>query len=208
MHLTSRFSGKTALITGGTSGIGLATAKAFIAEGANVIVTSRSNAALDKARVELGANSSGFIRDAASLADAREFAATLTKSNTRLDAVFVNAGIAEFRPFSEVDELLWDRTFATNVKGAYFLLQALLPLLSRSASIVLNGSINAHLGMPNSSVYAASKAALISLAKTLSAELLPQGVRVNVISPGPIQTPLYGKLGLGGEQLQQVAAQI
>ena len=122
--------------------------------------------------------------------------------------MFINAGTAQFAAFSDVDEALWDRSFATNVKGAYFLIQALLPVLAPGAAIVLNGSINAHIGMPNSSVYAASKAALISLAKTLSAELLPRGVRVNVVSPGPIETPLYGKLGFDAEMLRGMAAQI
>lgn len=103
---------------------------------------------------------------------------------------------------------MWDQTFKVNVKGAYFTIQALTPLLNRGAAIVLNGSINAHIGMPSSSVYAASKAALISLAKTLSAELLPAGVRVNVVSPGPVATPLYGRLGMEAAQLDQMAAAI
>jgi NAD(P)-dependent dehydrogenase (short-subunit alcohol dehydrogenase family) len=107
-----------------------------------------------------------------------------------------------------VTEQLWDELFAVNAKGAFFQVQALVPLLHRGASVVLNGSINAHLGRPASSVYAASKAAVISLAKTLSAELLPRGVRVNVVSPGPIETPLYGKLGLDGPTLESVAAEI
>ena len=122
--------------------------------------------------------------------------------------VFINAGTARFAAFADVDEALWDQTFDTNVKGAYFQLQALLPRLNSGASIVINGSINAHIGMPNSSVYAASKAALISLARTLSAELLPRGVRVNVVSPGPIATPLYGKLGMDAATLEATAAQI
>ena len=122
--------------------------------------------------------------------------------------MFVNAGIAEFAALTDASEDLWDRTFATNAKGAYFLIQALRPVLARGASIVLNGSINAHIGMPNSSIYAASKAALISLARTLSAELLPQSARVNVISPGPVTTPLYNKLGFDADTLREVAAQI
>ena len=107
-----------------------------------------------------------------------------------------------------MDEALWDQIFDTNVKGPYFQIQALLPLFNTGASIVINGSINARIGMPNTSVYAASKAAVISLAKTLSAELLPRGVRVNVVSPGPVATPIYGKLGLDATTLEATAAQI
>ena len=116
--------------------------------------------------------------------------------------MFVNAGAAKFAAFPDVDEALWDEIFDINVKGPYFQIQALLPLLNPGASIVINGSINARIGMPNTSVYAASKAALISLAKTLSAELLPRGVRVNVLSPGPVSTPIYGKLGLDAATLK------
>lgn len=122
--------------------------------------------------------------------------------------MFINAGIAKFAAITDADEALWDQIFDTNVKGAFFQLQALLPLLNPEASIVLNGSINAHIGMPGTSIYAASKAALISFAKTLSAELLPRGMRVNVVSPGPVTTPIYGKLGLDAQALEATAAQI
>ena len=116
--------------------------------------------------------------------------------------------MAKFAPFDAIDEALWDQTFNVNVKGAYFTIQALTPLFNRGAAVILNGSINAHIGMPNSSVYAASKAALISFAKTLSAELIERGVRVNVVSPGPVATPLYGRLGLPAAQLDAMAAGI
>lgn len=198
----ARFSNKTVLVTGGTSGIGLAAARAFAAEGAHVIVTARPGKAQD---------AQGFERvplDAADVSGARALSAHLAATGRKLDAVFVNAGIAEFASLADASEDLWDRTFATNARGAFFLIQALRPVLAKGASIVLNGSINAHIGMPNSAIYAASKAALISLARTLSAELLPQGARVNVISPGPVATPLYGKLGFDDETLKQVAAQI
>ncbi|WP_203141854.1 SDR family oxidoreductase [Marinobacter mangrovi] len=203
-----RFEGKSVLITGGTSGIGLAAAQAFVAEGAKVIVTGRSEATLAQARESLGENALVLRSDASDLTAAQALSATLTEQNIRLDAVFLNAGVVELVPFSDVTESIWDRMFDTNIKGAFFTLQALTPLLNEGASIVLNGSINAHIGMPNSSVYAASKAALISLAKTLSAELIPVGARVNVVSPGPVATPIYGKLGLEAEQLEAVAAQI
>lgn len=204
----NRFEGKSVLVTGGSSGIGFAAAQAFIAEGAKVIITGRDTAALAAAKASLGANAIALRNDAGVVAEARDLAAALASQQLRLDAVFVNAGSARFAPLTAVDESLWDDSFASNVKGAYFQIQALLPQLNTGASIVLNGSINAHIGMPNSSVYAATKAALISLAKTLSAELLPRGVRVNVVSPGPISTPLYGKLGMDAATLEATAAQI
>ena len=174
----NRFNDKTILVTGGNSGIGLATAQAFAAEGARVIVTGRDQAALEQAAATLGPQALAIRNDASSIAGAKELASTLSAKGIRLDGIFLNAGIAKLAPFETVDESLWDQTFNVNVKGPYFQIQALLPLLNKGASIVINGSINAHIGMPTSSVYAASKAAVISLAKTLSAELLPLGARV------------------------------
>jgi NAD(P)-dependent dehydrogenase (short-subunit alcohol dehydrogenase family) len=204
----NRFQDKTVLVTGGTSGIGLAAAEAFIREGARVVVTGRDEATLQQARTILGPQAVAIRNQTGTAAAARELAEALAAQDLRLDAVFLNAGIAKFAALADVTETLWDQTFDANVKGAFFQVQALAPLLNPGASIVLNGSINAHIGMPNSSVYAASKAALVSLARTLSAELLPQGVRVNVVSPGPIRTPLYGKLGLDAATLEATAAQI
>jgi NAD(P)-dependent dehydrogenase (short-subunit alcohol dehydrogenase family) len=204
----SRFKGKTVLVTGGNSGIGLAAAVAYAAEGARVVITGRDEAALARAKAAIGPGTVAVVNDASARGAASQLASAIAAENLTLDAVFINAGAAKFAPFDQVDEALWDLTFDTNVKGAYFQIQALLPHLSRGASIVLNGSINAHIGMPASSVYAASKAALISLARTLSAELLPRGVRVNVVSPGPIATPLYGKLGMDQATLDATAAQI
>ena len=204
----NRFANKSILVTGGSSGIGLAAAKAFAAEGGRVIITGRDSGTLASALAELGPKAIALRNDAGSVAQARQLASDLAAQSIKLDAVFINAGVARFAAFADVDEALWDQTFDINVKGAYFQLQALLPLFNEGASIVINGSINAHIGMPNSSVYAASKAALITLAKTLSAELLPRGARVNVVSPGPVATPLYGKLGLDQATLEATAAQI
>jgi NAD(P)-dependent dehydrogenase (short-subunit alcohol dehydrogenase family) len=203
-----RYANKTILVTGGNSGIGLATAIQFANEGARVIITGRDQATLDSAREQLGGQAIALRNDQGSIKDGQLLARTLAEKGITLDAVFVNAGVAKFAPFADIDEALWDQTFDVNVKGAYFLIQALAPLLNKGAAIILNGSINAHIGMPSSSVYAASKAALISFAKTLSAELVGQGVRVNVVSPGPVSTPLYGRLGLEPEQLGQMAASI
>jgi NAD(P)-dependent dehydrogenase (short-subunit alcohol dehydrogenase family) len=204
----NRFDNKTVLVTGGNSGIGLATARQFAREGARVIITGRDQATLDSARASLGEGALALQSDQGSIADTGRLAALLAEQNITLDAIFINAGVAKFAPFSDMTEATWDASFDANVKGPYFLIQALASRLNRGAAIVLNGSINAHIGMPSSSVYAASKAALISLAKTLSAELLPQGVRVNVVSPGPVTTPLYGRLGLEAEQLGEMAAAI
>lgn len=204
----NRFTNKTVLVTGGNSGIGLATAIQYAKEGARVVITGRDQATLDQAKALIGADTIALQNDQGDLRAAAELARILTAQNIRLDAIFINAGVAKFAAFADINEALWDQTFNVNVKGAYFTIQALTPLLNRGAAIVLNGSINAHIGMPSSSVYAASKAALISLAKTLSAELLPVGVRVNVVSPGPVTTPLYGRLGMETAQLEQMAAAI
>ncbi|QCP54736.1 SDR family oxidoreductase [Trinickia violacea] len=204
----SRFTGKTVLVTGGNSGIGLAAAQAFAAEGARVVITGRDSTTLAAAKATLGERALAVQNVAGTVAAARELARTLDAEGIRLDAVFINAGVAKFAPFPDVTESLWDETFDSNVKGAYFQIQALLPLFNRGASIVLNGSINAHIGMPASSVYAASKAALNTFAKTLSAELLPRGVRVNVVSPGPVTTPLHVKLGLDADTAAAMQSQI
>jgi NAD(P)-dependent dehydrogenase (short-subunit alcohol dehydrogenase family) len=197
---SARLAGKTALITGGTSGIGLATARRFIEEGARVAITGTSAEKLAAAKAELG-DVVTIQADAGDFAAQAHVAAVLRDAFGHVDAVFLNAGVAEFRPLEGWDEAGIDRTLDINVKGPLFLVQALLPLLSNPASIVLNGSVNAHLGKPGSIVYAASKAALISMARTLSGELIGRGIRVNTISPGPVTTPLYGKLGLSETQL-------
>lgn len=204
----NRFDNKTVLVTGGNSGIGLATAQEFAKQGARVIITGRDQATLDSAKALLGDRAIALRNDAGGVKAARELAQILAAQDIKLDAAFFNAGVAKFAPLTDVDEDLWDQSFNINVKGTFFAIQALTPLFNKGAAVVLNGSINAHIGMPSSSVYAASKAALISFAKTLSAELIERGVRVNVVSPGPISTPLYGRLGMPAEQLNELAAGI
>lgn len=203
-----RFTSTNIVVTGGNSGIGLATALAFANEGARLAITGRDQDSLDQASARLGPDTIAIRSDAGSPRQTAALADRLRTEMGSLDAVFVNAGIAKFAPLAQVDTGMWDATFDVNVKGAYFTVQHLSPLLRSGGSIVLNGSINAHIGMPGSSVYAASKAALISLARTLSAELLEQGVRVNVVSPGPITTPIYGRLGLPDHELDAMSAGI
>ena len=204
----NRLEGKRTLITGGTSGIGLETARQFIAEGARVAVTGTNPKTIEEAAGILGKDALVLRVDAADLDAQAALAQQLKTAFGGIDAVFVNAGIAELRPIEAWDPAGFDRSFDINIRGPYFLIQALLPLLSNPSSIVLNTSINAHIGMPTSSVYAASKAALLSLARTLSGELIGRGIRVNAVSPGPIATPLYGKLGLSADQLDATAKSI
>lgn len=204
----NRLQDKRTLITGGTTGIGLETARQFLAEGARVAITGHNPQTLAQARELLGPRALVLSSDAGDVSQQASLAQAIQEHLGGLDAVFINAGVGDFRPIEHFDPQAFDRTFAINLKGPYFLIQALLPLLANPSSIVLNTSINAHIGMPMSSVYAASKAALISLARTLSGELIGRGIRVNAISPGPVNTPIYGKLGLPAEQLQGMAAQI
>jgi len=203
-----RLENRVAIITGAGSGLGRAGALAFAREGARVVITGRDPSTLEAARAQLGAGALALRNDAGRLPDATALADALARQGIRLDAVFINAGVVRLAALDAVEEQVWDETFNTNVKGPYFLLKAVAPLLNSGAAVVLNGSINAHIGMPSSSVYAASKAALISLAKTLSADLLGRGVRVNVISPGPVQTPIYRDLGIPADKLADLGASI
>lgn len=197
----SRLQNKTALITGGNSGIGFATAKEFLEQGANVIITGRSQAALDQAKKDLNGKVHTILSNTSSLSDIRALAKQVQQITPRLDVLFVNAGIGKFAPIEAVTEEHFDEQFNTNVKGAYFTIQELLPVLNDGASIILNTSISAHTGMASASVYSATKAALLTLARTLSAELVPRKIRVNAISPGPVTTPIFGKTGLTTEQI-------
>lgn len=204
----SRLQGKRALVTGGTSGIGLETAKQFLAEGAQVAVTGSSAKSVEAARRELGTDALYLQSDAGDVEGQKAIAATVQKAFGGLDILFVNAGMGDFRPIESFDEAAFDRSFAVNVKGPYFLIQALLPFFGNPASIVLNTSINAHIGMPNTSLYAATKGALNTFIRTLSGELIGRGIRVNAVSPGPIATPLYGKIGMDAEAVKRLIATI
>jgi len=202
----NRLQGKRALITGGTSGIGLETTQQFLREGARVAITGKNPATLEAARRQLGDEVLIIPSDAGDAAAQKQVAEAVKQAFGALDVLFVNAGIADLRPFEQVDEAAFDRSVSIIAKGPYFLIQALLPVFAKPASIVLNGSVNAHIGMPNTSIYGAGKAALISLSRTLSGELIARGIRLNVVSAGPISTPLYSKLGLNEDQLKSTAA--
>ena len=204
----NRLTGKRALITGGTTGIGLETARHFLSEGARVAVTGVNPATLEAARNELGGEVLVISSDAGDVSGQQKVAAAIRQSFGSLDVLFLNAGIGEFRPLGQWDEAAFDRSFNVNLKGPFFLLQALLPLFANPASIVLMTSINAHIGMPASSVYAATKGALLTLARTLSGELIGRGIRVNAVSPGPIATPLYAKIGMDDAAIKSLVSQI
>jgi len=204
----NRLTNKRALITENTTRIGLETARHFVTEGARVIITGTNPKNLDSARKELGDDVMVIASDAANAPAQKDVAETVRKTFGKLDVLFVNAGMVDMRPIDQIDEAAFDRSFAINLKGPYFLIQALLPLFANPASIVLNGSVNAHIGMPNTTIYAASKAGLISLVRTLSGELIGRGIRVNAVSAGPISTPLYSKLGFSEADLKNVAASI
>jgi len=201
-----RLKGKRALITGGTTGIGLETARHFLREGARVAITGNDPDRLESARKELGSDVLAIRSDASDASAQKQVAEKISQSFGGLDVLFINAGLADLRPFEKFDEAGFDRSLSMIVKGPFFLIQSLLPIFANPASVVLNGSVNAHIGMPGTSVYGAGKAALISLARTLSGELISRGIRVNVVSAGPIATPLYSKLGLSVEQLKSTSA--
>jgi NAD(P)-dependent dehydrogenase (short-subunit alcohol dehydrogenase family) len=199
---------KVALITGGNSGIGLAAARRFLEEGAEVILTGRRTDAVEAAAKELGAGATGLVADAGDPADAARLVAEVQRRHGRLDVLFLNAGIAQFAPFEQQPEAAYDEMFRVNVRGPYFTVQKALPLLSQGASVLFNTSVAGVKGMPNTSAYAATKAALRSVVRTLAAELAPRGIRVNAVSPGPIETPIFGKIGLGPEQIEEFGRQV
>lgn len=201
-----KLAGKTAIITGGNSGIGLATAYEFIAQGAKVIITGRNRKSIDNAVAELGGQAYGIVSDTGDMQQVKQLGEQVKAVAPQIDIIFINAGVGKFNSVEAMEESVFDEIMNVNFKGAYFTLQQLLPLVNDGGSIIFNTSINAHIGMAGASVYAASKAALLSLIKNLSAELLPRKIRVNAVSPGPVGTPLHSseKLGISPEQLQQM----
>ena len=198
-----RFEGKVAVVTGGNSGIGLAAAKAFAREGASVAITGRDEKSLKSAEREIGNGAMALRADSSRLSDLDAAMATIRERFGKIDALFVNAGVGKFVPFDQVSEAFFDEVMNINLKGVFFTVQKALPLLAAGAGVVLNASINAHKGMPGTTVYGASKAAVVNLAKTLSADLVPRGIRVNAISPGPVESALLTRIGMTDDQLKE-----
>ena len=203
-----RFEGKVAVVTGGNSGIGLATAKRFSDEGAKVAISGRSQKTLDEAAKYVGNGILSVKADVAKLADLDRFYSAVSDKFGKIDVLFVNAGVAKFVPVQNVDEAHFDEIFDINAKGAYFTLQKALPYLNDGASIVLNTSVAGVKGTANASVYSATKAALRSFSRTLTSELVGRGIRINSVAPGPIETRIFGRTGLAKEQLDEFAKNI
>jgi len=185
-----RFEGKIAVITGGNSGIGLGTAKMFVQEGAKVAFIGRDQKTIDSTLEILGSGHLGYKGDVTSQTDLEGFFQAIKEKYGKIDTLFVNAGISKTASIANTSEAFYDEMFNINIKGAFFTVQHALPLMSKGTSIVLTSSIMAHTGMPDSSVYSASKAALRSFTRSFASELLPQGIRVNAVGPGPITTPI------------------
>ncbi len=206
--MSHKLSGKIALITGGSSGLGLATAMRFIAEGAYVFITGRRQAELDAAVKELGPNVTAIRGDISNLADLDLLFAIIKEQKGRLDILFANAGRGDFAPLGQITEEHFDKAFDINVKGTLFTVQKALPLMPDGAAIVVNGSMVSIKGLPAFSVYAATKAALRSFARTWAVDLKDRKIRVNVVSPGTVVTPAYkSELGLSDKQIEEFTAQ-
>lgn len=189
----SKLAGKVAVVTGGSSGMGLATARRFVEEGASVIITGRRQSKLDEAVATIGGEIEGFQADIASLADLERLRAHVEANYGRVDVIFANAGGGTLGAFGEVTEADFDRTVATNLKGTFFTVQTLLPLLPDGGSIILNGSIAASRGLPAFTVYSATKAAIRSFARTWTTDLGHRRIRVNTLAPGTIVTPIMSE---------------
>jgi NAD(P)-dependent dehydrogenase (short-subunit alcohol dehydrogenase family) len=193
-NTTKKLEGKIAVITGGNSGMGLATAKRFVAEGAYVFITGRRQKELDAAVKEIGSNVTGVRGDIANLADLDRLYETVKAAKGRIDVLFANAGIGEWVAMGNITEEHFDKTFAVNVKGTLFTVQKALPLFKNGGSIIMTGSVAGSKGIQNFTVYNATKAAIRSFARSWTTDLKGRNIRVNVLSPGPIDTPILDPL--------------
>ncbi|GIO15819.1 short-chain dehydrogenase [Cohnella xylanilytica] len=202
-----KYAGKKVVITGGSSGFGLETAKLLADEGARVLITGRNPAALEAARERLGNGAIAVRSDAASLEDIEALAERVKAEFGTIDALFANAGVTRFVPFESVTEEVYDELLAINAKGPYFTVQKLAPLLNEGSGVVLTTSVANVLGIPMISAYAASKAALRSMTRSLARELLPRKIRVNAVSPGPIETGILDR-SMPKEAAEQTKAQM
>lgn len=204
----NKLKGKTVLITGGSSGIGLATAKLFRDEGAQLAITGQDPDGLARAREELGSETLIIRSNAGNLAEIESLMKQVDQHFKRLDVLFINAAVAKAAPIEQVSETQFDEIMGINCKGVFFTIQKALPLFGNSASIIVTTSITNQLGSPNFSVYGASKAALRSFVQSLSLELIGRGIRINAISPGPIATPMFERFGLPADMVQAIKSEI
>jgi NAD(P)-dependent dehydrogenase (short-subunit alcohol dehydrogenase family) len=203
-----RFKNKTALITGGTSGMGFATAQQYIQEGGKVIITGRSEENVKIAVNKLGQNAFGIVSDAGRMSDLMSLRNKVEKLTENIDLVFANAGYGRFAPIANVDENHFDELFNTLVKGSFFTVQQILPLMKEGSSVIFNTSFVTEFGMPDFSVYSAAKSAVQSFIKTFATELAEKGIRVNGISPGHIKTNIFNNTGLSSEQIDKAVQNI
>jgi NAD(P)-dependent dehydrogenase (short-subunit alcohol dehydrogenase family) len=200
---TQRFLDKVVVVIGGNSGIGLSSATAFAAEGARLIITGRDPATLAAAAQAIGSDTLALRSDVANLADLDALYAAVKARHGRIDVLFVNAGIGTFAPVREVTPELWDQVQDVNLRGAFFAAQKALPLMGRGGAIVFTGSIGSVLGVPGNAVYAAAKAGLRAVARIFACELVGEGIRVNVVSPGPTETPIINRnVGMSPDAVQ------
>jgi NAD(P)-dependent dehydrogenase (short-subunit alcohol dehydrogenase family) len=200
----SRFKNKVVVITGGTSGIGLAAAKQFIAEGATVVVSGRNSQALTAVQSDLGANAFAIAADVTRSADLDALFRQVGEKYGRIDVLFANAGVAKLAPVESTSEEMFDQIMGANFRGAYFTAQKALPLLADGGAIVFTTSFFVEVGIAGTSAVSASKAALRNLTRTLASELIGRNIRVNAVSPGVIETPLFEKLGLSADEVQKL----
>jgi NAD(P)-dependent dehydrogenase (short-subunit alcohol dehydrogenase family) len=199
------FANKVAVITGGNSGIGLATAKELSRRGAKIVISGRDEKSLVEAAAAIGPGTLAVRADVSRLADLDKLFTRTKERWGSFDVLFANAGVAKFAPVEETTEALFDENIDINFKGAFFTVQKALPLLKDGGAVIFNTSVVDRKGLPGTSVYSASKAALRSFTRTLAAELIGRKIRVNAVSPGPISTPIYGRLGMPAEAVQQMA---
>jgi len=204
-----RFSDKVVLVIGGNSGIGLAAAKGFAAEGARLVITGRDRKTLDQAAQQIGGDTLALQSDVADLASIDGVIDAVRKRHGRIDVLFVNAGIGTFAPVRDVTEQLWNQVHDVNLKGCFFAAQKALPLMGRGGSIVFTGSIGAVLGVPGNAIYAAAKAGLRAVARILATELVGEGIRVNMVSPGPTETPIINRnVGMSAAEVDGLRQQM
>ena len=201
-----RLEGKTVVITGGNSGIGYATAELFLNEGAQVLITGRREDAVKEAVKSLGKGVTGIVSDAMNLTHVKALPGRVAESFKRVDILFANAGVGLFAPFEQTTEDIFNGNLDINFRAVFFTVQGLLPMMPNGGSIILNATILVHTGLHGTTAYSASKAAVLTLGRTLAMELADRNIRVNSISPGPISTPIYSKLGMDDAALQEFAA--